>query len=142
MYKNLRRHATRHEPSPAGLVCCPVPGCLYANTRLDKIKAHAERHRSGKPVRSLLRPRVRRTTPVPPNSQQLEPTSASNLKKIEDVSIVLNNETQQNFMLLENNDVCMNSKINIDENFSTQNEVLREEIVIVLPPEMSIFTFT
>ncbi|KAF4523790.1 hypothetical protein B566_EDAN009023 [Ephemera danica] len=70
MYKNLRRHAARHEPSPAGLMCCPVPGCLYANTRLDKIKAHAERHRSGKAVRSLLMPRVRRTSQATTASQQ------------------------------------------------------------------------
>ncbi|XP_059472754.1 zinc finger protein 585B-like [Neocloeon triangulifer] len=71
MHKNLRRHAAKHEPSPEGLTCCPVPGCLYSNTRLDKIKAHAERHKSGKPVRNSLIPRVRQSkikkqnTPVP-----------------------------------------------------------------------------
>ncbi|XP_065345387.1 zinc finger protein 287 [Cloeon dipterum] len=61
MHKNLRRHAAKHEPSPEGLKSCPVPGCSYSNTRLDKIKAHAERHKSGKPVRTTLIPRVRQS---------------------------------------------------------------------------------
>lgn len=63
MHKNLRRHMAKHEVSPIGLMCCPVPGCQYSNTRADKIKAHAERHRSGKPVKTALIPRVRQKSP-------------------------------------------------------------------------------
>jgi hypothetical protein len=66
MHKNLRRHMAKHEASPIGLMCCPVPGCQYSNTRADKIKAHAERHRSGKPVKAALIPRARQKSPRTP----------------------------------------------------------------------------
>jgi hypothetical protein len=56
----------KHEVSPIGLMCCPVPGCQYSNTRADKIKAHAERHRSGKPVKTAMIPRVRQKSPRAP----------------------------------------------------------------------------